>query len=73
MYFVKSNNNRLLSIFGPIPILGIATNHVGFLSISPNNGNISKNTEKSVMTINSIIRNKETVQSNEDIKIGLKV
>lgn len=73
MYLVESSGNKPLAIPGPIPTPGAAINQAGSSLIGPNNANIDKSVGENVVAIDSIIGNKETEESNEDIKVGLPV
>lgn len=73
MHYIKSNNNKPLSISGPISTPGVAINHVGSLLIDPNSTNTSASSEENAITIDSVIKNERTEELNRDTKVGLKV
>ena len=73
MHLVESSGNKPLSISRPISIPGAVTNQAGSLSMSPNDANAGGNDRKNAVVVDSTVKNKETKESNEDAKVGLKV
>ena len=73
MHLVGSSDNKLLSIFKPIPTPNAVTNQVVSLLISPNNVNIGGSSRKNIVAVNSAVENEGTKESNRNIKVGLKV